>query len=107
MWLSLSPNSTPYFLKPYLQAVGCPFEEITVDGPTGPGVSLRFDSDVLIGSVVLATNKHGEYNGKPQERWSNFEASEFDPNNIGSNTSAEAPAPAAGSVPDRAPRRGA
>lgn len=108
-WFSCSPNATPYFLKPYLDAIGVQYETVNVAGPGGNIAAYRFDTDHIVGAVVKAKCTHGEkQGGGVRENWGSFEPSEYDPANVKAPTPA-APAPQAAApaaaMPPRAPRR--
>jgi len=122
MWLSFSPNSVPFFLKPFIEATGIWFEHQEVAGPDGkPVPALSFDPDQLEGMCFQAKCKHEKKQGGDgvREAWSDFAASEFNPQPEAAPEPEPEPAPAptpapaaaaprpAAAAPASAPRPGA
>lgn len=79
-WVSCSPKSVPYFVKPLLDAAGVPNTAKEVPTPNGPRMSLSFDPDYAEGAVVEASCKHElGTNGKTYEKWGDYAVSSLNP----------------------------
>lgn len=79
-WVTVTPKSTPYFVKPLLDAAGIPYQAKEVPTAEGPKVALSFDPDYAEGAVVEANCNHEQgQNGKTYEKWGDYAVSGLNP----------------------------
>lgn len=95
-WVTVTAKSTPYFVKPLLDAAGIPYQAREVATAEGPKVALSFDPDYAEGAVVEANCNHelGK-NGKTYEKWGDYAVSPLNPR----LAAPAAPGPAMGGMP--------